>query len=291
MVRIAVASGKGGTGKTSVAVILSQILSRQGARAIDLCDCDVEEPNVRLFYPDALIRSETVVNQSVARINTDACTYCRKCIEFCEFNAIIVLPEAEFAEVNTSLCHACGACLYACPEEAINEEPSETGTITHLFHEPSTHIIEGRLKIGSAMQTAVIRELKKETASSDHLVIYDAPPGTTCPVVQTVAGTDFVILVTEPTPFGLSDLKLSIELLENMHLPFGVIINRSDIGEDHMERYLRENDYLLLGSLPFERAFAERYAEGNLLENLPASMESRFTLIAENVMKAIKRYE
>ncbi|WP_234409072.1 AAA family ATPase [Marinilabilia salmonicolor] len=220
--KIAIASGKGGTGKTTVSVNLQKAIASELTSGVLLADCDVEEPNDRIFFSDATIISEEEVHQMVPEIDTDKCTFCRKCVEYCEFNAIVVLPPAGFAEVNTSLCHSCGACSVACQDGAINEKPVPVGEITRMDTGIGAGLTEGNLKVGSAMQTLMIKELKKSITEDYDVVLYDAPPGTSCPVVETVADVDYVVLVTEPTPFGLNDLMLMVELLVNLDKPLGL---------------------------------------------------------------------
>jgi len=268
-VRIAVASGKGGTGKTTVATNLYRAINRKKAKHALLVDCDVEEPNDALFFPEAQQLSRTTINQEIPTIDTADCTFCSLCKEWCEFNAIVVIPPAEFAEINSSLCHSCGACLVACPSDAIRVQNEPIGTITRYQDQGEYGILEGRLKIGSAMQTMVIRNLKLAIPPDASIIILDAPPGTSCPVVETVSDTDFIILVTEPTPFGLHDLKLMLALVKEMDLPFGVVINKATLGNQDLYTYLKEEDVEILSEIPFSRSYASQYARADLFNKIP----------------------
>ena len=267
-IRIAVASGKGGTGKTTVAINLYHEINRKKASKALLVDCDVEEPNDALFFLDAKETMRTSINQEIPFIDTANCTFCRKCVEYCEFNAIVVIPPAGFAEVNSSLCHSCGACLVACPSDAIHVQNESIGTITRYQDRHGNNILEGRLKIGSAMQTMVIRTLKQSIPASEEIIILDAPPGTSCPVVETVSDADYIILVTEPTPFGLHDLKLMLALVREINKPLGVVINKSNLGNRDLYNFLEEEDVEILSEIPFSRAYASQYAQADLFNNI-----------------------
>jgi len=263
-IKIAVASGKGGTGKTTVSVNLYHFVNTHWRDAF-LVDCDVEEPNVALFFNKTKTKQQKKVYQNVPRIDTSVCTFCKACAEWCEFNAIAVVASLNFAEVNEDLCHSCGACLHACKFDAIKEFKQPLGVVTQFNAGYKKGIYEGRLKIGSAMQTMMIQQLKKEIPVHSEIIIYDAPPGTSCPVVETVSDTDFVILVTEPTPFGLHDLKIAVELVKKLKKPFGVIVNKAGIGDSNIYNYLQENNIELLIEIPFSQNYSAKYAKGELL--------------------------
>jgi MinD superfamily P-loop ATPase len=283
--KIAIASGKGGTGKTTVSVNLQHFVARNLTVSVLLVDCDVEEPNDRLFFSDPRVTSQHEVFQMVPDIDTEKCTFCRRCVEFCEFNAIVVLPPAKFAEVNASLCHSCGACSVACQEGAIVEKHNSIGEITFLDTGTGRGLAEGRLKVGSAMQTMMIKELKKSVSDDYDMVIYDAPPGTGCPVVETVADSDYVILVAEPTPFGLNDLVLMVELLIEQDKPFGVVINKAGLGNRGIYDFLNEQNIDILEDIPFSKEYAGHYASGDLLQNIDEVTSSRYL----NIVKSIER--
>jgi len=289
--RIAIASGKGGTGKTTVAVNLLHFLSRGDNGPVTLVDCDVEEPNDLIFFPGAVSEKELQVLRPVPVIKNTSCTWCRKCVDYCAFNAIVVIPPASFAEVNASLCHSCGACLVACPENAIYEQKEAIGQITSFRLSGQNTLIEGRLRIGSAMQTMLIRELKKRVPVSGGITLFDAPPGTSCPVAETISETDFVVLVTEPTPFGLHDLRLMIDLLKEVRLPFGVIINKAGLGDRSVHSFLRQREAEILGEIPFSMEYAASYARGHLTGPVPRGISVAFEGIAAALEKKICIYE
>ncbi len=282
-IRIAVASGKGGTGKTTVATNLYRTINRDHGNHVLLVDCDVEEPNDVLFFPESQQVSQTIVNQKIPGIDTTSCTFCRKCTEYCEFNAIVVIPLAEFAEVNSSLCHSCGACLVACPSDAIREHNEAIGTITRYQNKDEKGILEGRLKIGSAMQTMVIRSLKQSIPASEEVVILDAPPGTSCPVVETVSDANYIILVTEPTPFGMHDLKLMIALVRELGLPFGVVINKANLGSKEIYSYLKEEYVEILCEIPFSKSYASQYARADLFTKIPGEVRTAYQQLITNL--------
>lgn len=285
--KIAIASGKGGTGKTTVSVNLYHYLRKKMNDMVHLVDCDVEEPNDIIFFPEVEKAKEIEVFQLIPEIDKQKCTYCRKCTSYCEFNAIVVIPPIKFAEVNASLCHSCGACSVACTEKAILEKPEQIGKITLYGINGSVWLTEGRLKIGSAMQTMLIKELKRQVPQGQKIIIYDAPPGTSCPVVETVSDADYTILVTEPTPFGLNDLKLMVELLSEIGKPYGVIINKAGLGNDSVYGYLNEKGIELLGEIPFSEDYASLYAEGKITENIPESISGCYERILWRINETI----
>jgi MinD superfamily P-loop ATPase len=277
--KIAVASGKGGTGKTTVSINLYYFFGKFFNKTVQLVDCDVEEPNDLLFFPDAAKTVEKQVYQLVPEIDTSKCIFCRKCADWCEFNAITIVKSLNFAEVNPDLCHSCGACSLACDFGAITEKKQSLGVITSFETGIGKGLVEGRLNVGSSMQTMLIKEVKKYVTEFDGIVIFDAPPGTSCPVVQTVADADFVILVTEPTPFGLHDLKITVELLYQLKKPFGVVINKAGLGSMEVYHFLEEQKIDLLAEIPFAKSYAGKYAAGNILENITPEMEDIYRKI------------
>ncbi len=249
---IAVASGKGGTGKTTVAVGLATVAGR--AR---LLDCDVEEPNAHLFLHPHLTQS-CPVTIPVPEVDPDRCARCGRCAEACQFHALAALPGQVL--VFPELCHGCGACALACPEGAIREVPRQVGVVERGRAGEIT-FAHGRLNVGEPMATPVIRAVKAHLDRAG-LTLIDAAPGTACPVVEAVKGSDFCLLVTEPTPFGLSDLRLAVEVMERLGLPCGVLINRSDGRDIETESFLTSRGLPLLGRIAFDRAIAEAYARG-----------------------------
>ncbi len=277
--KIAIASGKGGTGKTSVAVNLYHFLAREVTGNIQILDCDVEEPNDLLFFTEHKQGLQETINQLIPEIDAELCTYCRKCSEYCEFNALTIIPPVKFIQVNDVLCHSCGACSVACTEGALKEVKHSIGTVSNYDLGLGKGLLEGKLRIGSAMQTMLIKELKSRADSNCDILIFDAPPGTSCSVVQTVVDADFVVLVTEPTPFGLHDLKLTIELMKDLNKDFGVVINKAGLGSGETQEYLVQNNIEILGEIPFKREFAELYAEGLLGDHMSEDLKSDFIKI------------
>jgi MinD superfamily P-loop ATPase len=253
---IGVASGKGGTGKTTIATSFAAVL---GSRA-QLIDCDVEEPNCHILMKPVLQTSEPV-SIPVPVVDMDKCTLCGKCGDICKFAAILLIGD----QVLTfpEMCHGCGGCLLLCPEKAVREVPRELGVLETGFAGP-VEFVQGRLTVGEAMSPPLIRAVK-EKINPNKVVILDAPPGASCPVINTVIGSDFIILVTEPTPFGLHDLKIAVEALSPLQIPFGVILNRSDIGDGEARRFCDESDIPVLAEIPHSMRIAEGYAKGNLL--------------------------
>ncbi|MBN2537012.1 ATP-binding protein [candidate division WOR-3 bacterium] len=264
---VAVASGKGGTGKTTVAVSLALVSGSQ------YLDCDVEEPNGHIFLkPD--IRRVEPVNKLVPQVDLERCTFCHRCSQACAFHALAVLPKQVL--VFPELCHSCGMCEWLCPEGAISERELpigvvETGDSLDVELAPGDDdaqpdyvvipFVQGRLNIGEPMAVPVIRAVKREIRT-DRDAILDVPPGTSCPVVQSVLGCDFCLLVTEPTPFGLHDLKLAVETVRKLGVRFGVVLNQADVGDDETERYCREENIEVLMRIPYDRAIAEAYSSG-----------------------------
>jgi MinD superfamily P-loop ATPase len=267
--KISIASGKGGTGKTTLAVNLFHYFAIEKKLKTQLVDCDVEEPNDLIFFPDAGMVNREDIYKMIPVISPEKCNYCRKCVEFCEFNAIVVMEGAKFTDINDTLCHSCGACLYACSEGAIHESRDPIGIVNNYRTPEGYQIIEGQLKVGSAMQTMLIKELKGRANKRADVLIHDAPPGTSCSVVETISDSDFVILVAEPTLFGFHDFKLMVDLIKKIQLPFGVVINKAGFGDDAIYKYLEKENIHLLGEVPFLKEYASAYAQGNLFEGIP----------------------
>ena len=260
---ISVASGKGGTGKTLVATSLA--LSLKDSHKVMLLDCDVEEPNAHVFLKSAIASSEAVFIP-VPKVDEERCTRCGKCAEVCAYNAIAVL--GEHVLTFPQLCHGCGACSYLCPEKAISEEPREMGVV-EWGQADGLEFVHGKLTVGEAMAPPVIRKVKEHT-NNDGTVIIDVPPGTSCPVVEAVKDSDFCLLVTEPTPFGLSDLVLAVETTRQLDIPCGVVLNRAGVGDAKVEEYCRKEDIPVLLTIPLDTEIARLYSKGvPLVEGMP----------------------
>ena len=286
--KIAIASGKGGTGKTTVSVNLLQSIHQHWTTDVQLVDCDVEEPNAALFFPEKEIAEEKEIAQPIPKIDIEKCTFCRNCVEFCEFNAIVVIPNVEFAEVNASLCHSCGACTVACSFGAIEEKPQPIGKMNTYGLPKGISLYEGNLKIGSAMQTYLIGELKKNVPSDCNLTLLDSPPGTSCPVVETVSDVDYVILVAEPTPFGLHDLTLMVDLLRAIKKDFGVVVNKAGKGNSQLYEYLSNENIELLAEIPFSKEYAACYANGEILKDIPEPISKTYRELAKKLQNKLQ---
>ena len=272
---ISIASGKGGTGKTTVAVNLALSLPQEMAQLID---CDVEEPNAHLFLSPS-IRQVTSVGIPVPRVDESKCTYCGKCAHICEYHAIAVILKTVL--VFDELCHGCGACTYLCPEKAIFEVKREVG-IVQEGNANGIHFVNGVLNIGEPMASPLIRRVKEKT-QKQKIVILDASPGTACPVIETVKGSDFCLLVTEPTPFGLNDLELAVEMLEKLRIPKGVVVNKADVGDRDVWDYCRSKNIPVLMEIPLDRKIAESYSKGIPLVIENPSYIMRFQELFEKV--------
>ncbi len=275
--KIVVASGKGGTGKTTVSVNLALVLGN-----CTLVDCDVEEPNCALFLGDMKVHQDVILMEPA--FDLDRCTYCKECADFCHYHAIAVIPPESLLFFR-ELCHPCGGCAIVCQHQAIGESPRMIGDIRRGEFGGVT-LYDGQLKIGEPLAVPLIRKLNA-LDDGDGVFIYDSPPGTSCPVVETLQGADYAVLVTEPTPFGLHDLKLAVDVVKNAGLPLGVIINRDGVGDDGVERFCEEQDIEILLRIPESRQIAELYSSGNcLVQDMPdlaRSLRAVYTRIQEVV--------
>jgi len=272
---VSVASGKGGTGKTLVATSLA--LSLSDNYEVQLLDCDVEEPNANILLHLAVNQSQPVYIP-IPKVDETKCTYCGKCAEVCAYNAIAVLKEKVL--VFPELCHGCGACSYLCPESAITEEGREMGVVER-GNSGNLELIQGKINVGEAMAPPVIREVKKYIDPAN-IVIIDVPPGTSCPVVEAVEGSDFCLLVTEPTPFGLNDLSLAVEVVRKLDISCGVVINRVGIGGEEVERYCHREGIPVLLRIPLDRNIAMLYSQGiPLIEGMPRRREDFLKLFQD----------
>jgi MinD superfamily P-loop ATPase len=264
---ISIASGKGGTGKTTVATNLSVCLEGD----VQLLDCDVEEPNAHLFIQPDFEKTETIFTP-VPEVDMQKCTLCGKCAQICQFKAIVVVGDTvlPFPE----LCHSCGGCSWVCPEKAIHEVGRELGII-ETGHKDGLEFVYGKLRVGEAMSPPLIRKVREYTRA-EALTIIDAPPGTSCPVIASMNGADFVLLVTEPTPFGLHDLELAVGAVRILNIACGLIINRSDMGDDRVKTYAEKEKLPILMEIPFDRQIAQAYSRGQMLVNVFPQWKERF---------------
>jgi MinD superfamily P-loop ATPase len=253
---LAVASGKGGTGKTTVAMNLARSLDSD----VQLLDCDVEEPNCHLFLKSEGV-SEEVIAMPVPQVDEALCDGCGECGKFCAYHAIISFGKEPlfFAE----MCHGCGGCAKVCPKKAISETDKRIGVV-ETMRSNNISLVQGKIDVGIAMAPPLIHAVK-EKLKKDTIAILDAPPGTSCPVIATIRGADFVLLVTEPTPFGLNDLKLAVETVRELNIPFGVIINRMGSGDDRVNKFCGDENIPLLLEIPDDRRIAEAYSGGILM--------------------------
>ena len=263
---ISVASGKGGTGKTLVATSLA--LSLKEDFEVHILDCDVEEPNDHVFLkPEILGRGSVCI--PVPKVDRAKCTLCGECAKICVYHAILVMGKQVL--LFPQLCHGCGACSYLCPEKAIGEEDRETG-ILEWGRSDRIGFVHGKLNVGEAMAPPVIRKVK-DGIRDGGVIIRDVPPGTSCPVVEAVKGSDFCLLVTEPTPFGLNDLKLAVEMVLELDIAFGVVLNRAGVGDAGVEGYCDKEGIPILLTIPLDTDIARIYSCGiPLVEGLPQWM-------------------
>lgn len=276
---LAVASGKGGTGKTTVAVNLARVCGT----AVQLLDCDVEEPNCHLFLNGHVLRQE-IIALPIPQVDESLCDACGECGRFCQYHAIVALKAKPLVFPN--LCHGCGGCVMVCPRRAIRETDRRIGIIEMLV---SGHItlIQGRLDVGVAMASPLIRAVKTRCHSGTRAIL-DAPPGTSCPVIATLRGADFVVLVTEPTPFGLHDLTLAVEMVRELGIPFGVVVNRIGAGDDRVHAFCGEEGIPILTEIPDDRRIAEAYSRGDLIVDILPEYRVHFERLLEKTIGACK---
>jgi MinD superfamily P-loop ATPase len=279
---IAVASGKGGTGKTTVAVGLALAL-RGNVGEFQFIDCDVEEPNADLLMKP-VFNGTRAVAVDIPKVDLSKCTGCGKCKDICQYNAIAVVKGE--ALIFENLCHGCGGCALVCPEKAITEEAKTIGKIDEGSLD-GIRFLRGLLNVGEPMATPIIRALRAE-ASEGLLTILDAPPGTACPVIATVKDCAFCILVTEPTPFGLYDLDLMVQVIRELGVPGGIVINKDDVWSKHIERYAAEHDLPVLMKIPFSREIAVMYSKGMPLSLADKSWDERFYELYLKIDEAVR---
>lgn len=277
--KIAVLSGKGGTGKTTVSSNLAKI-----QKSIYV-DCDIEEPNGYLFLKPEIDKVKDV-NVMIPSIDYDKCTLCGECTKACRFGALMRLTKKIL--VFDHLCHSCGACYEICPYNAIREIPKKIG-IVRIGRSDDIDFIDGKLNIGEASGVPIIKEIKDLIKDTDKSVIIDSPPGTSCSVIHSVEGSDYCLLVTEPTPYGLHDLKLAVELVKELHLPFAVIINKSGELDSIIEDYCKKENISVIAKIPFKKEYAESYSKGNLLIEEDDEIRQTFKNLSQRLMELIEK--
>ncbi len=272
---MAVASGKGGTGKTTVSVNLARVMDSP----VHLLDCDVEEPNCHLFLKGTVLKTEEV-SIPVPEVDESLCNSCGQCSSFCQFHAIASLDTLTM--VFPELCHGCGGCIMVCPLGAMTETGKRIGTIETM---DSSHItlVRGILDVGVAMAPPLIRAVKDHIQDNE-LTILDAPPGTSCPVITTIKNADFVLLVTEPTPFGLHDLSLAVDMVRDLDIPIGVVINRAGIGDERVNTFCKAQGIPILQEIPDDRMIAQAYSRGELIVDALPQYRTVFKELMDKIM-------
>ncbi len=276
---ISVASGKGGTGKTTVATNLALSIGR-----VQFIDCDVEEPNANIFL-NAKINEQEDVEVEIPEIDKDKCDFCGKCSEFCAYNALAVVKSNVL--VFPELCHSCGGCEIVCPKNAIKWKEKSVGIIEHGFVN-GIDFYHGLMNVGEIQAIPVIKALKKKIDKNKD-VILDAPPGTSCPVIETINVSDYCILVTEPTPFGLHDLKLAVDVVRHLNIPFGVIINRDGIGNNKVEVYCQNEKIPILLKIPDRKKIAHLYSKGIAFVSESHEWNEMFSLVFNRLQEEVKK--
>ncbi len=271
---ISIASGKGGTGKTTVATNLALSINQK----LQLFDCDVEEPNCYLFLNPIIEKKEQVI-AAVPKIDLEKCTFCKKCMDICRYGAIAVLKKDVLIFEN--LCHSCGGCFEVCPENAVIEKERSLGEVEHGSTR-SISFIHGRLDIGQVMVPPIIKKVRSYT-DPDIVTIIDAPPGTSCPVIAAMTRADFILLVTEPTPFGLHDLKLAVETVKILGIPHGLVINRAGLGNDAVKTYAQKENIPILMEIPFDRKIAQIYSKGQMIVDKMPEYKAKFQDLFEKI--------
>jgi MinD superfamily P-loop ATPase len=285
---IAIASGKGGTGKTTVATSLAKALSKIGT-PVSYLDCDVEAPNAHLFLAPSFDKRINV-DILIPQVDEAKCSGSGRCGEVCEFHAIVVLGGKPL--VFPDLCHGCGSCTLECPEKAISEIPKTLGVLESGPAGDQFYFARGLLNVGEPMAVPVINQLKKwKNHNSVETIILDSPPGTSCPVVESIRGADFVLLVTEPTPFGLHDLKLAVQLVDELNIPTGVIINRDGVGDTHVDEYCQDAGIPILMRIPLEQKIGQAIAQGKLLIDIHPIYGDQFVQLYKRIEEIHTEWE
>lgn len=281
--RIAVASGKGGTGKTTVAANLAV----SAGQAVELLDCDVEEPNVHIFLSGDVEESQEVLI-TVPQIDESRCNGCGECSDFCQYNAIVSAVDVPF--IFPEMCHGCGGCVRICPQSAMFETNRRVGVVERLNVKghPALSLIQGRLDIGAVMAPAVVKGVR-EMSLGNAVTIIDSAPGASCPVIAALSDVDYVVLVTEPTPFGLNDFSLAVEMVRMLKVPFGAVINRCDAGDNRVKSYCEQEGIEILLEIPDERKIAVAYSKGSLMSQAFPEYRDKFSSTFSRIVDRINR--
>jgi MinD superfamily P-loop ATPase len=279
---ISVASGKGGTGKTTV----SSNLALSIGQGVQLFDCDVEEPNAHLFLHPSIHKIEPVI-APVPKIDLEKCSFCKKCMDICRFGALAVLKKNVLVFEN--LCHSCGGCFEICPEHAVLEKERSLGDIEHGTVN-GISFIDGRLAIGQVMVPPIIKKIRSYT-DQNMITLIDAPPGTSCPVIAAMNKADFILLVTEPTPFGLHDLKLAVETVKILGIPCGLVINRVGIGNDAVNQYAKKENIPVLMEIPFDKKIAQIYSRGEMIVDKMPEYKDKFLDLFKKIVALVEKKE
>ena len=279
---IAIASGKGGTGKTTVAANMASSIPNS-----QLLDCDVEEPNAHIFLEPNIERTDeiTVFNPLISE---EKCTKCGICVEKCEFNALAKIPNniLFFPE----LCMSCEACMELCPEKAITKLDKKLGILNEGNTKNGIGFVNGLLDIGMPRAIPIIDAVKSKI-NKEMVTILDAPPGNSCPVIETIIDSDFCLLVTEPTPFGLYDLKIAVEVVKQLKIPFGIIINRDGMGDSNIiEDYCRDEKIEIMMKIPYKREIAEAYSRGEMIVEILPEFQEKFLELFERIKEKVETH-
>jgi MinD superfamily P-loop ATPase len=277
---ISVASGKGGTGKTTVATNLAVSLGQ----GVQLLDCDVEEPNAHLFLNPVIVNKEPVW-APVPEIDTEKCSFCKKCMDICRFGALAILKTDVLVFEN--LCHSCGGCFEVCPENCVIEKKRSLGDVRQ-GSAGDISFVDGRLEIGQAMVPPIIKKVRSY-ADPNLITIIDAPAGISCPVIAAMNTADFVLLVTEPTPFGLHDLKLAVETVRYLDISHGLVINRAGIGNDNVRRYVKKEGIPILMEIPFDKKIAQIYSSGQMMTDAIPGTRENFLALFKKIVRFVEK--
>lgn len=280
---IAILSGKGGTGKTTVSTNLAYVLSKNGY-SVKLIDLDAEEPNAHLFF-DINFKRQINVDVEIPKVDSTKCTFCGDCAKACQFSAIVVSRQSIL--IFDHLCHACGACLIACQFGALKEIPRNIGKISLGIASKNLDFVKSQMNIKEPSPVKIIRQAKK-LIEQDKINILDCPPGVSCPTVEAIQMADFCVLVSEPTPFGLHDLKLTVELIRQFNLKAGVVINRYDGKFLELESFLEENSLPVLLKIPYDRKIAEIYSSGYLFSKKIPEYENTFMQLYDKILEIVQ---